>query len=81
MPISTALPTLSYFLVSSFFGLVGLNAKQKYRPLLLALVIFIGVLTFRAITADSLFGVEPDVLGMFVLIYISHISCALCVEK
>lgn len=81
MAISTAISTASYFAVSMLFGLIGLNAEQKYRPALTAGLILTSTLAYRNIT-DANLGIKgTDTIAMFVLFYISHMTCALCMEK
>jgi hypothetical protein len=71
----------TYFVGSMLLGIVALNSPQAYRPALLAGLIACAVLSFRQIS-DGSFGVWGcEIFAMFVIIYISHISCVLCVEK
>jgi hypothetical protein len=81
MAISTIIATSSYFAVSMLLGLVGLNAPQKYRPVLTAGLILTSTLTYRNITDANLGFKGSDTMAMFVLFYISHMTCALCMEK
>ena len=70
-----------YFAASMLLGIVALNSRQAYRPVLLAALVTCAVLSFRQIS-DASFGVWGcEVFAMFIIIYISHISCVLCVEK
>lgn len=71
----------AYFASSMLLGIVALNSPQAYRPVLLAALIGCAVLSFRQIS-DASYGVWGcEVFAMFILIYLSHISCVLCVEK
>lgn len=81
MVTSTVVSTASYFIVSMLFGLVGLNVQQKYRPALTVGLILTSTLAFRNITDTNLGFKGTDTIAMFVLFYISHMTCALCVEK
>jgi hypothetical protein len=73
--------TASYFAVSMLFGLIGLNVEQKYRPALNAGLILTSVLAFRNIS-DANLGIKgTDTIAMFVLFYVSHMTCVLCMEK
>ena len=79
--IMTALVPLSYFWISASVGLVGLKAPQPYRPVLLAILIAFGILSFRRITDLTTAPDQASVLGLFMLIWLSHMTCVLCVEK
>jgi hypothetical protein len=81
MAITTVISTASSFAISMVFGVVGLNAPQKYRPALNAGLILTSVLAFRNITDANLGLKGTDTIAMFVLFYISHMTCALCMEK
>lgn len=71
----------TYFAGSMLLGIVALNSRQAYRPVLLAGLIACAVLSFRQIS-DASFGVWGcEIFAMFIIIYISHISCVLCLEK
>lgn len=71
----------AYFAGSMLLGIVALNSPQAYRPVLLAALIACAVLSFRQIS-DASFGVWGcEIFAMFIIIYISHISCVLCIEK
>ncbi|KAG9240637.1 hypothetical protein BJ878DRAFT_277429 [Calycina marina] len=73
--------TVSWFSLSMFSGIVGINSPQKYRPYILIPVISFAVLAFRKIS-DSNFGIEgTESVAMFIAIYISHITTVLCVEQ
>lgn len=78
MELMDFLPMCAYFSVSSLLGIVGINSPQAYRP-----IIFVG-LAFSAICAffqisSRIWGAE--VFAMFILIYVSHMSCVLCIDK
>lgn len=71
----------AYFSGSMLLGVIALNSAQIYRPALLVGLIGCAFLSFRQIS-DASFGVWGcEIFAMFVIIYISHISCVLCVEK
>jgi hypothetical protein len=75
------LAMFTHFALSMLCGIVGFNSPQAYRPILLALVIFFAVLAFRKIS-DATIGVYgSETFAMFIIIYLSHMTCALCVEK
>lgn len=81
MAISTIISTGSYFAISMLCGLVGLNVQQKYRPALNAGLILTSGLAFRNISDANLGFSGTDTIAMFVLFYISHMTCALSMEK
>ena len=72
---------LLYFLLSMFFGLVALNVRQRYRFFLLLLLIGFALLAFHRVLDVSSHLEHAHTLGLFVLIYISHMICVLCIEK
>ena len=72
MTAHAALATVCYFSTSTLLGLVALTSQQRYRPLLLVLIISFAVLSLRALTADSLGGLEPGFIGVL------HVSYNLC---
>ncbi|MCJ1453678.1 hypothetical protein MMC28_004026 [Mycoblastus sanguinarius] len=76
-----ALVPLSYFSASVFCSLTALNVSQPYRPALLVSLIASGLLAFRRLTDVSSSPEAASVLGLFVLIYLSHMSSVLCLEK
>lgn len=67
-----------YFSVSLVLGVVGINFSQAYRPSLFVGLASFSILAFRQISS-RIWGAE--VLAMFILIYVSHMSCVLCVDK
>ncbi|OCK92291.1 uncharacterized protein K441DRAFT_663555 [Cenococcum geophilum 1.58] len=72
---------LSYFSASAFLSLVALQSQQTYRPFLLILVVTLGVLAFNRIpdlTSDLSISSS---IGLFVFIWLLHITCVLCVEQ
>ena len=73
----------AYFLASTLLGIIALNSRQTYRPILLAGLISCAVLSFRRIRISDtpLVAFICHVFATFILFYISHISCVLCVEK
>jgi hypothetical protein len=68
----------AYFSVSMLFGIIGINSPQAYRPILLVGIASFGILAFSRIS-NSIYGGE--IFSLFIIIYLSHISCVLCVEK
>ncbi|KAG0645038.1 hypothetical protein D0Z07_9227 [Hyphodiscus hymeniophilus] len=67
--------------MSMIFGIVGLNSPQRYRPALNAGLILTSALAFRNIS-DANLGIHgTDTIAMFILFYISHMTCALCMEN
>ena len=76
-----AILPLSYFSVSVFSSLVALNISQPYRPILLVAQITFALLAFRGITDVSSSPDYASVLGLFLLIWTSHMASVLCVEK
>ena len=76
-----SLRPLIYFSLSMLFGLVALKGRRPGRqPLLLALVMTFGLLAFGGITDICPSLDQANVLGLFILIYLSHMACVLCVE-
>ena len=81
MAVTTVVCTASYFAASMLCGIVGLNVQQKYRPALNAGLILTSVLSFRNIS-DANVGIKGTAtIAMFVLFYVSHMTCALSIEK
>lgn len=76
-----ALIPLLYFSVSTFFAMVALNAPQPCRPALLGVVIAFAILAFRRITDLTDAADRASIIGLFILIWLSHITTTLCVEK
>lgn len=75
------LQTGAWFSLSMFLGILGVNAKQAYRPYLLVGIISSALLAFWN-TSDKKLGFEgTESLTMFVVIYMSHITTVLCVEQ
>jgi hypothetical protein len=70
-----------YFSVSMLFSIAGLNAQQTYRPFFLVFLVLFAILAFRRISQGSFGMWGNEIFAMFILIYISHMTCALCVEK
>ena len=66
------------FLGSILLGILGINSPQSNRPIVLVGVISLALLAFSKIT-DEIWGAE--IFAIFILIYVSHISCLLCVEE
>lgn len=77
----SAIITLSYFSVSTFSALVALNAPQSCRPALLGVVIAFAILAFRHITYLADAADRASIIGLFILIWLSHITTTICVEK
>ena len=81
MAMIIVISSASYFAISMLFGLIALNVQQKHRPALNVGLILTSVLAFRNIS-DANFGIKgTDTIAMFVLFYMSHMTCALCMEK
>jgi hypothetical protein len=71
----------AYFAGSMLLAIIALNSRQAARPVLLVGVVGCACLSFRQIT-DGQFGLWGcQVFAMFIIIYVSHISCVLCYEK
>jgi len=71
----------AYYSVSMIIGIVALNSPQAYRPIFLVGIISFAILSFRTIS-DASFGLwGSEIFAMFLIIYISHMTCVLCVEK
>lgn len=68
----------AYFSVSSLLGIIGINSPQAYRPILFVGLASFAILAFGQISS-RIWGAE--VFAMFILIYVSHMSCVLCVDK
>lgn len=81
MEVTIYLPTLFYFVISAFLGLVALNVKQRYRPPLLCLLTVFATLAYRGVTVEFASLEACHILCMFLLFYISHMTCALCMEE
>jgi hypothetical protein len=79
-PIKT-LSMATYYIGSMVLGIIALNSRQAYRPILLVGVIICAVLSLRLISDTPLGSWGHQVFATFTIIYISHISCVLCVEK
>lgn len=77
----TPLLPILYFLVSMFFSMVALNSRPSRRPTLLAVLVLFALLAFHGITDVAQSLEQADVLGLFILIYISHMGCVLLVER
>jgi hypothetical protein len=73
--------TVACFSTSAILGLVALNSQQTYRPILLCLLTIFSALAFRGISVEALSIEGCHILAMFVLFYISHMTCALLLEK
>lgn len=81
MEILNILRTTAWFSLSMLSGIVGLNVPTKYRPFVLVPLISFALLAFWKID-DQKFGMEGTESGlMFIVIYISHMTCVLCVEQ
>ncbi|MCJ1344594.1 hypothetical protein MMC31_002797 [Peltigera leucophlebia] len=78
--LSSLIP-LSCFSISTFSALVALNAPQPCRPALLGIVIAFAILAFRSITYLTDAADRASILGLFILIWLSHITTTLCVEE
>jgi hypothetical protein len=68
----------AYFSVSSLLGIVGINSPQAYRPILFAGLASFAILALGQISSRIWVA---DIFAMFILIYVSHMSCVLCVDK
>ena len=64
-----------------FFSLVALNLRQRYRLILPVLLVVFALLSFRHITDAFQSLGEASVFGLFILAYILHMCCVLCMEK
>jgi hypothetical protein len=78
--VGTLLPFL-YFSISVFLSMLALKSPQRYRAGLLMLLAYFGILAFRGIRDVSSSLLVADTLGLFLLIWLSHMACALCAEK
>jgi hypothetical protein len=81
MEILTILSTFSWFSLSFVFGIIGINSPQVYRPLILLCLISSALLAFRNVSDRKLGFEGTETIVMFTLIYLSHMTCLLCVEK
>lgn len=77
----SALITLSYFSISTLSTLVARNAPQPCRPALLGVVIAFAILAFRSINYLTDAADRASIIGLFILLWLSHITTTLCVEK
>ena len=81
MEILTILTAFSWFSLSMLSGIIGVSVQQKFRPYVLPFVLFFAVLAFRNIS-DRKFGLEgTESYAMFLVIYMSHVTCVLCIEQ
>jgi len=81
MEIITILRTTAWFSLSLLSGIVGLNVPQKYRPLVLLSLVSFALLAFWNVS-DAKFGIKgTESVAMLIVIYISHMTCVLCVEQ
>ena len=78
--VSSVAPLL-YFVLSLCFAMVALNLRPSRRPAFLAPIFAFAVSSFQSITLVSPSLDYAHVLGLFVLIWLSHISSVLCLEK
>jgi hypothetical protein len=76
-----AIKPIVYFFVSMFFSLVALQSSQPCRAALFVLLVTFALLAFHGINEVTNSPEQADVLGLFILIYISHMGCVLLVEK
>jgi len=74
------LATLS-FVSSVLLALVALNSSQRARPFLLIPIVLLGAYSFTGVNDVARSLEQANLFGMFILIYLSHIGCALMVEK
>jgi hypothetical protein len=81
MEILTLLTTVSWFSLSMLLGIIGVNSPQVYRPFILFFLVCFASLAFRNVSDEKLGFEGTESLAMFCVIYISHITCVLCVEK
>jgi hypothetical protein len=81
MELIDSLLMVAYFAMSMLFGIIAVNSRQAYRPILLVFLILFAVLSFRRVSDGSIGVWGCEIFVMFILIYISHISCVLCLEK
>jgi hypothetical protein len=81
MEILRILTTLSWFSVSMLFGIIGVNSPQAYRPFILLCLVSFALLAFRNVSDKNLGFEGTETLAMFVVIYLSHMTCVLCIEK
>src|SRR4051794_21506642 len=80
MEIFNMLSTLSWFSLSMFCGIIGVNSPQVYRPFILFFLVCFALLAFRNVSDQKLGFEGTETLAIFCVIYISHITCVLCVE-
>jgi hypothetical protein len=78
--VDSLLPFL-YFSISLLLSMIALKSSQRYRPSLLVLLVYFGILAFRGIRDVSSSLLVADTLGLFLLIWLSHMACVLCTEK
>ena len=70
----------SYFFVSVFFALLGLQCRPRIRPVLFLLHALFGALSFRRITDVTKQPAHASMLGMHFCIWTTHMSYVLCLE-
>jgi hypothetical protein len=81
MELLACLQAATWFSLSMVTATIGVNVKQSYRPYLLVPVIYFALLAFWDVS-DQKLGIEgTESVTMLIVIYISHITCVLCVEK
>lgn len=73
--------SLPYFGISASVNLVALRASQRYRPALLALFMLFTGLSFRYLDGIGLSADQASILGLFLLIWMLHTCCVLCLES
>jgi hypothetical protein len=73
--------SLSYFTLSAFIGITALLADQRYRPALFILLFISAVFSFLHVGDITTDVSQGSVLGLFVLIWLSHMSNVLLLEN
>jgi hypothetical protein len=75
------LVVVTNFTASMLLGVIALNLSQAYWPILLVGIIYFGSLSLRQVS-DAPFGVwGRQVFATVTIIYMSHTSCVLCIQK
>ena len=69
-----------YFSASILFALIGLQSKRQNRPILFVLHAFFGSLAFRRIIDVTTATAHACMIGMFLAVWMGHMSYVLCLQ-
>ena len=72
--------SLSYFSASVLFALIGLQSKRQNRPRLFVLHALFGSLAFRRIIDITTATAHACMIGMFLAVWMGHMSYVLCLQ-